>query len=139
MMYNLCVRVGDFMFFLSNDYCVGILGREQGIPGAIGDLIHYIYIGIKIVVPILLVIFAMLDLGKAITAKKEEDIKKYQSSCIKRVVTGVLVFLVVIIVEFILGFVEPKDSDSGKSPVSCATEIIRGKSGKKGSTNVTHH
>lgn len=122
---------------LKGNYCVGILGDNNGIPSLIGDLIHYLYIGIKIVVPILLIIFAMLDLGKAITAKKEEDIKKYQGSCIKRVVTGILVFLVLILVEFLLGFVEPETGTSGESPVKCAMEIIRGKKGS--GSNVTSH
>ena len=122
---------------LDGVYCSGILGDGRGIPQNIGDLIHYLYLGIKIVVPILLVIFAMLDLGKAIAAKKEEDIKKYQSSCIKRVITGLLVFLVIVIVEFLIGFVEPETGTSGESPVKCAMEIIRGKS--NGNKNVTAH
>lgn len=122
---------------LDEMYCSGILGDGRGIPQNIGDLIHYLYLGIKIVVPILLVIFAMLDLGRAIAAKKEEDIKKYQSSCIKRVITGLLVFLIVIIVEFLLEFVEPETGDSGESPVKCAMEIIKGKSNS--SKSVTTH
>lgn len=122
---------------LSGEYCRGILGNDLGIPEIIGDLVHYLYIGIKIVVPILLVLFGMIDLGKAITAKKEEDIKKYQSSCIKRLVTGVLVFLVIFVVEFVLKFVEPENGDSGDSPVKCAMEIIRGKGNSN--TNVTKH
>lgn len=122
---------------LEDVYCYGILGDGRGIPQNIGDLIHYLYLGIKIVVPILLVIFAMLDLGRAITAKKEEDIKKYQSSCIKRIITGVLVFLVVVVVEFVLGFVEPETGTSGEYPVKCAMEVIRGKSNS--SKNVTSH
>ncbi len=122
---------------LTGTYCSGIMGDGNGIPGIVGDLIHYLYIGIKIVVPILLVLFAMIDLGKAITAKKEEDIKKYQGSCVKRVVTGILVFLVLIIVEFLLGFVEPDTGDSGSSPVKCAMEIIKGKNFDN--KNVTSH
>lgn len=122
---------------LNGIYCNGILGDGRGIPQTIGDLIHYLYLGIKIVVPILLVIFAMLDLGRAITAKKEEDIKKYQGSCVKRIITGLLVFLVIVVVEFVLGFVEPETGTSGESPVKCAMEIIRGKSGIN--KNVTSH
>lgn len=118
-------------------YCNGILGDGKGIPQTIGDLVHYLYLGIKIAVPILLVIFAMLDLGRAITAKKEEDIKKYQGSCIKRIITGLLVFLVIVVVEFVLGFVEPETGTSGESPVKCAMEIIRGKSNIN--KNVTSH
>lgn len=122
---------------LDGVYCNGILGDDRGIPQTIGDLIHYLYLGIKIVVPILLVIFAMLDLGRAITAKKEEDIKKYQGSCVKRIITGLLVFLVIVVVEFVLGFVEPETGTSGESPVKCAMEIIRGKNNI--SKNVTSH
>lgn len=121
---------------LNEVYCDGLLGRGNGIPFVVGDLIHYVYLGIKIVVPILLVIFAMLDLGKAIAAKKEEDIKKHQGNCVKRIITGVLVFLISIGVEFVLGFVEP---NTGKdSPVKCAMEIIRGK-GHSNGKNVTNH
>lgn len=122
---------------LNDDYCVGILGDMNGIPGLVGDLIHYLYIGIKIVVPILLVLFGMIDLGKAIAAKKEEDIKKYQGTCVKRLITGILVFLVVVIAEFILNFVEPEHGTSSESPVKCAMEIIKGKSNS--SSNVTSH
>lgn len=122
---------------LDGVYCNGILGDGRGIPQTIGDLIHYLYLGIKIVVPILLVIFAMLDLGRAITAKKEEDIKKYQGSCIKRIITGLLVFLVIVVVEFVLGFVEPETGTSGESPVKCAMEVIKGKSSSN--KNVTSH
>lgn len=122
---------------LEGIYCNGILGDGRGIPQTIGDLIHYLYLGIKIVVPILLVIFAMLDLGRAITAKKEEDIKKYQGSCVKRIITGLLVFLVIVVVEFVLGFVEPETGTSGESPVKCAMEIIRGKNNIN--KNVTLH
>lgn len=120
---------------LSDVYCSGILGDNNGIPKIIGDLVHYVYIGIKIVVPILLILFGMIDLGKAITAKKEDDIKKYQGSCVKRLITGVLVFVVIYVVEFLLGFVEPKEGVSGDSPVKCAMEIIRGKNNSV--TNVT--
>lgn len=123
---------------INSAYCNGILGEGNGIPSEIGDLIHYLYLGIKIVVPILLVIFAMLDLGKAIVAKKEEDIKRYQSSCIKRIITGLLVFLVIVIVEFVLGFVEPETGTSGESPVKCAMEIIKGKNSSK-TNSVTGH
>ena len=122
---------------LDGVYCNGILGDGRGIPQTIGDLIHYLYLGIKIVVPILLVIFAMLDLCRAITAKKEEDIKKYQGSCVKRIITGLLVFIVIVVVEFVLGFVEPETGTSGESPVKCAMEIIRGKNNI--SKNVTSH
>ncbi len=65
---------------------------------------------IKIVVPILLVIFGMLDLGKAVMAQKEDEIKKGQQTLVKRVIAAVIVFFVISIVQLIIGFVSNKDS-----------------------------
>ena len=40
---------------------------------------------LKIVIPILLIIFGMLDLGKAVVASKEDEIKKGQQMFVKRI------------------------------------------------------
>ena len=53
--------------------CEGIL-----VPNTLFNAVATIIKGIKIVVPILLVIWGMLDFTKSVVAKKEEDIKKYQ-------------------------------------------------------------
>lgn len=60
---------------------------------------------IKIFVPILLVLFGTLDLAKAVIAGKEEEMKKSQSVLIKRIIYGVAVFLVVTLVQFVMGFI----------------------------------
>lgn len=41
---------------------------------------------VKIVIPIIIVLFAMLDLGKAVIAGKEDDIKNAQKMLIKRLI-----------------------------------------------------
>ncbi len=64
---------------------------------------------IKIVVPILLIIFGMLDLGKAVVASKEDEIKKGQQTFIKRVIAAVIVFFVIQIVQIVISFVSNKD------------------------------
>ena len=56
-------------------------------------------------VPILLIVFGMLDLGKAVMAGKEDEMKKAQSTLIKRVIYAVAVFLVVTLVVFIMNIV----------------------------------
>lgn len=53
---------------------------------------------IRIGIPILLIVFGMLDLGKAVMAGKEDDMKKAQGSLIKRCIYAVAVFFVVTIV-----------------------------------------
>ena len=66
---------------------------------------------IKIFVPVLLILFGTLDLAKAVIAGKEDEMKKAQSTLIKRVIYAAAVFLVVTLVQFVMGFV----ADSGVS------------------------
>ena len=60
---------------------------------------------------IIIIIFGMLDFLKGVIAQKEDEIKKGQQTFIRRLVIGALVFLVFIFVEFIIGFVAPKDEN----------------------------
>ena len=69
------------------------------------DLISTIVTLIKIGVPILLIIFGMLDLGKAVMAQKEDEIKKGQQTFVKRLIAAVVVFLVVFIVQIVFNLV----------------------------------
>ena len=66
------------------------------------NIVHYIYLGIIIVVPIILIFVGMLDLAKAVTEKKDDDIKKAQQSLIKKAVAAALVFLVPFLVGLIM-------------------------------------
>lgn len=65
---------------------------------------------IKIAVPILLIIFGMLDLGKAVVASKEDEIKKGQQMFIKRLIAAVIVFFVIQIVQIVIRFVSGNDA-----------------------------
>lgn len=67
---------------------------------------------IKIGIPIILVFLGMLDLGKAVMAQKEDEIKKSQQLFVKRLISAVLVFLVLFIVQIVIGLVAG-DSSSG--------------------------
>lgn len=67
----------------------------------IGTIIKIIWIG----VPILLIIYGMFDLGKAVIASKEDEIKKATKAFGKRFIYAVAVFLVVWLVKFVLGTV----------------------------------
>ena len=74
-------------------------------------LVRLIITLIKIGIPILLVIFGMLDLGKAVMAGKEDEMKKFQGALIKRVIYAVVVFLVITIVQLVMTLVSEVDSD----------------------------
>ena len=103
--------------------CVGVIG-EKGIPGDLVNIIHYVYIAIQIVVPILLILFGMIELAKAIVAQKEDEIKKAQGSFFKKLIVAVIIFLVFSIVKLVFNF-----ATSGKSKENiwtCASNIING-------------
>lgn len=86
------------------------------IPQRIADLIGTVINVIKIGIPIILIIWGMLDLGKAVMAQNEDEIKKAQQVFIKRIISAVLVFLVVFIVQLVLNLI---GEDS-----SCIVQLI---------------
>lgn len=95
------------MFILDVTCGGGTLVMDEMIPSLVSTAIDII----KIVVPILLVVFGMLDLGKAVMAQKEDEIKKGQQTFVKRLIAAVIVFLVVFVVEIVIGLVAPRDSN----------------------------
>ena len=103
--------------------CAGSLGDAM-IDEKIPNMVSTIVTVIKIVVPILLVIFGMLDLAKGLIAQKEDEIKKGQQIFIKRLISGALVFFVFILVQLIISFVA--DDNDEANIMTCAQCFING-------------
>jgi len=61
-------------------------------------IVGIVLLGIRIVVPILLIVMGMLDFAKAVTEKDEKNMKEAQSKLVKRAVAAVAVFLITSIV-----------------------------------------
>lgn len=59
----------------------------------------------QIIIPIALIVWGTLDLGKAVMASDEKKIKENQQTLIKRVATAIIVFLLATIVGFAMGIV----------------------------------
>lgn len=57
---------------------------------------------VKYILPVIVIIFGILDFIKAMGADKEDEMKKAQGKFIKRLIAAALVFLVPLILEFIL-------------------------------------
>ena len=95
----------------------------SGIPIKLINIISTIITVIKFGVPVLLIIFGMLDLGKAVVASKEDEIKKGQQMFIKRIISAVLVFFVVVAVQLIVNLAAGKE-DSGIWP--CVNAFVKG-------------
>lgn len=57
---------------------------------------------VRIIVPILIILLGMLDFGKAVLAGNEDNMKKAQSTFIKRLIAGVIVFFVPLLVDLVM-------------------------------------
>ena len=74
-------------------------------PYVVAQITSLLILVIQIVVPLLIIILGMLDLGKAVVAQKEDEIKKGWQTFFKRLLIGMIVFLVIVFVKFIIGLV----------------------------------
>lgn len=72
-------------------------------------IIRVVFSIIQYVIPVVLILLGSIDLVKAVTQGKEEDIKKGQKTLITRAITAVIVFLVPLIVSVIMGLIGSKD------------------------------
>ncbi len=104
----------------TGEYTCGNLGTT--FSGYFPYVVHTAVVIIKVAIPILLIIFGMLDLGKAVVASKEDEIKKGQQMFIKRIVAAILVFFVTLVVQIIVKFASSKDA----TVVNCMNCFING-------------
>jgi hypothetical protein len=107
------------MFFLVEDG-VSCALFENPLPFKLVYVVHLIILLLQFGVPILLIIFGMLDLGKAVIASKEDEIKKGQQMFIKRLIAAVIVFFVIAIVRLIVGLTADRSGDL----VDCIDKIV---------------
>lgn len=94
------------------------------IPGKIVNIVHMIIIIMKFGIPLLLIVFGMLDLGKAVMASKEDEIKKGQQMFIKRLIAAIIVFLVIVVVELVIGVAAGDDESEGI--ITCIDGFVNG-------------
>lgn len=100
-------------------------GTNLIFSGTFPYIVSTVVLLIKVVVPILLIIFGMLDLGKAVVASKEDEIKKGQQLFIKRIITAIIVFFVIQIVQIVIRFVSGNDADVA----NCFNCFVNGEAG----------
>ena len=59
----------------------------------------------KIAIPVVIVIFGIIDLGKAVTASKDDEIKKALKQLGYRLAAGVMIFFVPTLVLLVFGWI----------------------------------
>lgn len=101
----------DLVNFLA--ISAGDVGSCDGL-GPIITIIKAVFGIIQILVPIGLILFGAIDLGKAVMASDEKEIKGATSKLIKRAIAGAAVFFAVAIVNIVMGLVSKAGADSNK-------------------------
>ena len=99
------------------DFCAG----TAGIWGVIG----WIIVIIKIVIPLILIVLGMIDLGKAVISSDEKAINKAVTTLIKRFIAAVVVFFVPSIVSALFAATTSIDltSKDANLCVQCVTNV----------------
>lgn len=64
-----------------------------------------------IIIPILLILFGTIDLGKAVIASDEKEVKAAQGRLIKRFIYAALVFFVPLLVGVVMSLIAAGDTD----------------------------
>ena len=73
---------------------------------------HGLFPIVQIGIPILLIVFATIDLGKAVMANKDDKIKEAQSMLIKRAIYAAAIFFVVTLVTIVMNLVAKSEDDN---------------------------
>lgn len=115
------------MFILDTVSCGGLGDFDAMIPAFTSLAVN----AIKVVVPILLIFFGMLDLAKAVMSNDEKEMKGAQGKFIRRAIYAVVVFFVVAVVQLVfstLGNAEQnsEDNKSTENAANCISCFING-------------
>ncbi len=71
----------------------------------IWQIIGWVLFVFKIAIPIIIIIFGMIDLGKAVVASKDDEIKKSIKSLVMRAIAGIVIFFLPTLVGLIFSLV----------------------------------
>ncbi len=102
---------------------------------------HLVVSLVKIIIPIILIAFGMIDLAKAVMSNDDKVMKEAQSKLIKRIVYAVIIFFVVAIVQFVFSTLaqagenaNDDDTVDGNQISECINCFINNKGCSKGGT-----
>lgn len=91
---------------MSNLFQIGVIDDKcAGLLPIVRLVRKGLYPIVQIGVPIILIIFGVIDLGKAVIASDEKEIKAAQSRLIKRCIYAAAIFFVVTFVTLIMDIV----------------------------------
>lgn len=92
----------------------------------IWQILGYVVVIFKIVIPLILIVLGMVDLGKAVVASKDDAINKAVSALLKRFIAAVVIFFVPTIVSAIfnaLSLMSDAERTDYNICVQCVTNV----------------
>ena len=87
--------ITDNVLIMAKD-CADLLGE-----GTV-ELLQEVYNIMKFTVPIIIIVFTVLDFSKAITAGKDDEIKKASKNFMIRIIIGVTIYIIPPVLNFVL-------------------------------------
>lgn len=81
--------------FNTNNFCEGSV---QGVFTTLG----WVFFFLKILIPIILIVFGSIDFGKAMLSNKDDEIKKTAKTLVMRAIAGIIIFFVPTFLNFIV-------------------------------------
>jgi len=90
---------------MSNLFLIGATDVCGGLLPIVRLVRKGLYPIVQIIIPIVLIIFGIIDLGKAVIASDEKEIKAAQSRLIKRCIYAAAIFFVVTFVTIVMNLV----------------------------------
>ena len=84
-------------------------GPVQGVFTTLG----WVFFVLKILIPIMLIIFGSIDLGKAVITSKDDEIKKSIKTLAVRVIAGIIVFFIPTILNLVVKLIDNSDVYNG--------------------------
>ena len=109
---------------MANLFQIGAVGNVTDNCGGLGSVVNIIKNGVLkticILIPVALIAFGLFDLGKAVIASDEKEVKAAQSRFIKRIIYAIVIFLVPALVTFIMQIVALGADSSETSTTSWA-------------------
>lgn len=110
-------------FLAGNNIC-----SDGTIPNGVFTLTSTIILIIQVVVPVLLIIWGMLDFAKAVIGGDENKIKEGQKVFIKRLIAAIVVFLIITVVKLLVNVIGNLGAESVDTSTvkTCITKFVGG-------------
>ena len=89
----------------------------------IWKVIGYFVVILKIVIPILLIVLGMVDLGKAVISSDEKEMNKAVNMLLKRFIIAVVIFFIPTIISALFNAIHVADGADSNVCIQCITNV----------------